>query len=135
MYTRKLTYTDFDGVERTETFRFNLTKAEIAELELSTEGGLQNHLQNIIDSKSQTDLIRNFKKILLLAYGEKSPDGRRFDKSEEISAKFASTQAYSDLFMEFATNSESALNFVKQILPPDMVSASNATEGVTQLHA
>lgn len=125
MYTKKMTYTDFNGVERTETFCFNLTKAEIAEMELTTDGGLQDRLQGIIDSKNQAEIVRQFKKIILLAYGEKSADGRFFEKSEEISKRFASTQAYSDLFMELSTNTDEATAFVNQIIPKDLLEASN----------
>lgn len=125
MYTKKMTYTDFNGVERTETFCFNLTKAEIAEMELTTDGGLQDRLQGIIDSKNQAEIVRQFKKIILLAYGEKSADGRFFEKSEEISKRFASTQAYSDLFMELSTNTDEATTFVNQIIPKDLLEASS----------
>lgn len=125
MYTKKMTYTDFNGVERTETFCFNLTKAEIAEMELTTDGGLQDRLQGIIDSKNQAEIVRQFKKIILLAYGEKSADGRFFEKSEEISKRFASTQAYSDLFMELSTNTDEATAFVNQIIPKDLLEASS----------
>lgn len=120
MYIKKMTYKDFNGVERTETFCFNLTKAEIAELELTTDGGVQDRLQAIVDSKNQAEIVRQFKKIILLAYGEKSADGRFFEKSEEISRRFACTQAYSDLFMELSTNTESATEFVNQIIPDDL---------------
>lgn len=125
MYTKKMTYTDFNGVERTETFCFNLTKAEIAEMDLTTDGGLQDRLQGIIDSKNQAEIVRQFKKIILLAYGEKSADGRFFEKSEEISKRFASTQAYSDLFMELSTNTDEATAFVNQIIPKDLLEASS----------
>lgn len=121
MYIKKMTYTDFLGVERTEEFCFNLTKAEIAELELTTDGGLEKQLQKIVDSKQQAEIVRQFKKIILAAYGEISPDGRYFEKSPEKSARFASTQAYSDLFMELSTNAEAATEFVNKIIPTDLV--------------
>lgn len=121
MYIKKMTYTDFLGVERTEEFCFNLTKAEIAELELTTDGGLEKQLQKIVDSKQQAEIVRQFKKIILAAYGEISPDGRYFEKSKEKADRFASTQAYSDLFMELSTNAEAATEFVNRIIPTDLV--------------
>lgn len=124
MYVEKMTYKDFDDIERTETFYFNLTEAEIAELELTTEGGLQTRLQSIIDSKNQAEIVRQFKKIVLMAYGEKSDDGRFFMKTPEITARFACTQAYSDLFMKLATDADAASKFVNSIIPPRLREAA-----------
>lgn len=125
MFCKSMTYTDFNGIERTENFYFNLTKAELAELELTTEGGMKNRLTAIIDSKDQAEIVRNFKKIILLAYGEKSDDGRFFEKSDAIRNRFACTQAYSDLFMELSTNAEAASEFINLTIPPDLRESGN----------
>lgn len=117
MLTKSITYTDYNGEQRTETFYFNLTKAELAELNLSTEGGLQNVLQKIIDSKNVPEITKWFKKIIVMAYGEKSPDGRRFIKNRELTEEFLQTEAYSELFMELLSNDESASDFVNGIVP------------------
>lgn len=117
MLTRKITYTDYNGVERTETFRFNLTQSEIVEMQLETEGGLDKLLQKIIDAKEQTKLIGLFKTLVLKAYGEVSDDGRRFIKSKEIADAFAQTEAYNIIFMELATDTDAATKFVNGILP------------------
>jgi hypothetical protein len=117
MIKKTMTYTDFNNNERTEDFYFNLTEAEVTEMEMSTEGGLEQMLQRIINAKDTPEIIRWFKRIVLKAYGEKSPDGRYFQKSAELSEKFSYTQAYSDLFMELATNAEAALEFVNGIIP------------------
>lgn len=117
MLKKTITYTDFDGEERTETFLFNLTKAEVAELELGTEGGLASKLQRIVAAKDRHEIIRYFKEILLMAYGEKSDDGRRFIKSPEIRKAFSETMAYSELFTELATDAAAAADFIKGILP------------------
>lgn len=117
MIKKTMTYTDFNNNERTEDFYFNLTEAEVTEMEMSTEGGLEQMLQRIINAKDTPEIIRWFKSIVLKAYGEKSPDGRYFQKSAELSEKFSYTQAYSDLFMELATNAEAALEFVNGIIP------------------
>lgn len=117
MLKKVIEYTDYDGNSRKETFYFNLSKAEIAEMELSTSGGLAQMLQKIIDEKDQPKLVAMFKDLILRSIGEKSPDGKRFIKSEEISDSFKQTEAYSELFMELATNADAASAFVNGILP------------------
>ena len=117
MLTKPITYTDYDGVERTENFMFNLTKAEIAELNLTTEGGLQTAVQKIIDSRDVPEITKWFKKIIMMAYGEKSADGRRFIKSEELTENFLQTEAYSELFMELISDDKAAAAFVNGIIP------------------
>lgn len=120
MLKKVMTYTDFDGVERTESFYFNLTKAELTEMELGTEGGLAEKLQRIVDAKDAPVILRTFKELILKAYGQKSDDGRRFVKNERIRDEFAQTQAYSDLFMELSTNADAAAAFVNGIVPSDL---------------
>lgn len=120
MLKKTMTYTDYNGVERTENFYFNLTKAEIAEMELGTSGGLAKMLENIILTKDGPSLIKVFKDLVLRAYGEKSADGRRFIKNDEIRDSFSQTEAYSDLFMELATDDEAAAAFVNGIIPEEL---------------
>ncbi len=117
MLKKAITYTDYNGVERTEDFYFNLSKAEVMEMELGTVGGLAEMLKRIVDSQDVPALIKNFKEIILKAYGEKSPDGKRFIKSEELSTAFSQTEAYSTLFMELATDHEAASVFINGIIP------------------
>lgn len=114
------TYEDWDGVERTEDFYFNLSKAELAEMELSSDGGFENYLTQIINSKDNKKIIQVFKDLLLKSYGIKSPDGKRFMKSEEISKAFSETPVYSDLFMELATDDKKAAKFINGIIPKDL---------------
>lgn len=121
MLCKSITYVDFNGIERTENFHFNLTKAELAEMDLTTEGGLEAMLRKIIDSKDIPSLINIFKKIILKSYGIKSDDGRRFIKNDEITQAFTETQAYSDLFMELASDADKAAEFVNMIMPRDLV--------------
>ena len=120
MYKKTITYTDYNDVKRTETFYFNLTKAEVLEMELGTVGGLSAMIQAVIDAKDTPALIKIFKDLVLKAYGEKSADGKRFVKSPELSEAFAQTEAYSDIFMELATNDVAASEFVKGITPPGL---------------
>ena len=111
------TYTDFNGTERTEEFRFNLSEAEVTEMELTKEGGMKEFLLRILNSKDQTQMVAVFKQIVLKAYGEKSEDGRRFVKSPEITKAFEETPAYSDLFMKLVTDDEFAAKFINKTLP------------------
>ncbi|GHU55246.1 hypothetical protein FACS1894132_11060 [Clostridia bacterium] len=120
MLKKTITYTDFDGNERTEDFYFNLSKAEVTELQYGTTGGIDQFLRKIVTEQDTKNIIKAFKEILLLAYGEKSPDGRRFVKSKEISDGFSQTEAYSDLFMELASNAEVASEFINGIIPQQL---------------
>jgi hypothetical protein len=119
MLQKKIAYTDFNGVEREETFSFNLTKAEIMEMEMSTTGGLSEMINKIIEAQDTPALITLFKDLVLKAYGEKSADGKRFIKSKELSEAFSQTEAYSELFMELATDADAAAKFVNGIIPAD----------------
>ena len=120
MLKKTFTYTDYNGNERTEDFYFNLTKAEIMEMEMSTTGGLAEAIQRIVKAQDQPAIIKIFKDLVLRAYGEKSADGKRFIKSEEITTGFSQTEAYSILFMELATDADAASKFVNGIVPADM---------------
>ena len=120
MIAKTITYTDYNDVERTEKFYFNLSKAEVMEMEMSTSGGLAEMIQRVVAAQDQPAIIKIFKDLILKAYGVKSPDGRKFIKSDELSLDFAQTEAYSQLFMELATDAEKASEFVNGIVPADM---------------
>ena len=120
MIKKTVTYTDYNKVERTENFYFNLSKAEVLEMEMSTAGGMAESIQKIIDAKDTPAIIRVFKDLVLKAYGVKSDDGRRFIKSKELSEEFSQTEAYSQIFMELATNADEAAKFVNGIVPADL---------------
>lgn len=117
MIKKTITYTDYNDNERTEDFYFNLNQAEVMELELSTSGGLANMITNIVNAQDAPAIIKIFKELILKAYGKKSPDGRRFEKSEALSNEFSQTEAYSKLFMELATDADKAAEFVNGIVP------------------
>ena len=110
-------YIDFNGVEREETFYFNLTKAELAEWELGVTGGLSKMVEKITAAKDVPALAKLFKELVLKAYGVKSDDGRRFIKSNELTTEFTQTQAYSDIYMELAQDDQKAAAFVNGIIP------------------
>ena len=124
MLKKNIKYTDYNGVEREETFLFNLTKAELMEMEMGTTGGLAEMIQNIVQTEDAPAIIKIFKDIILKAYGEKSADGKRFVKVNDagipLSIGFSQTEAYSQLFMELATDADAAANFIKGIIPSDI---------------
>ena len=120
MLKKTVTYVDYNGVERTEDFYFNLSKAEVAEMEMSVEGGFSKMLEEIVASKDNVKIVSLFKQMVLKAYGEKSADGRRFMKSEEISKAFSETEAYSEIFMSLALNESEAAAFVNGIMPANI---------------
>ena len=120
MLKKTITYTDYNGVERTEDFYFNIKKSEIMEMEMSTDGGLSEMIKKIIATKDIPSLMSIFKEFILKAYGEKSPDGKRFIKSKELSESFEQTEAYSELFMELATSDKAAAEFINGLVPPDV---------------
>lgn len=120
MIKKTITYTDYNGVERTESFYFNLSKAEVMEMEMGTDGGMAESIQKIVDAKDAPALIRVFKDLVLKAYGVKSDDGRRFIKSKELSDGFSQTEPYSLIFMELATDADAAAKFVNGIIPSDL---------------
>ena len=131
MLKKTITYTDYNGNKRTEDFYFNLTKAEFYEWEMSVDGGMLALLQKAVSAQSVPTLANVFKELILKAYGEKSPDGRRFIKSPELAEAFTQTEAYSELDIELATNDEAAAAFIKGILPTDLVpNSTEVTEAV-----
>ena len=117
MLKKTIKYVDYNGVERTEDFYFNLSKAELAEMELSVDGGMSKMIENISKTNDIPSVVKFFKEIILKSYGEKSEDGKRFKKSEELSESFSQTEAYSEMFMEFFTDTESAISFINNIIP------------------
>lgn len=117
MLKKTITYTDFNGVECTEDFYFNLTEAEIMEMQLTVEGGFGETIDRIVKAKNVPEITKIFKDLILKSYGEKSADGKRFMKTDEIRQGFAQTEAYSVLFMELAQNADAASDFINGIVP------------------
>lgn len=124
MLSKSIKYTDYNGVEREEKFLFNLSKAELMEMEMGTAGGLAESIRHIIETQDGGLIIKTFKDLILKAYGEKSADGKRFIKVNDagvpLSVAFSQTEAYSELFMELATDSMAAAKFVEGIVPNDI---------------
>lgn len=142
MLTKAITYTDYNGVERTENFMFNFNKAELLKMDLFTVGGLRQMVERIVSTQDIPSLMRLFDEFILKAYGEKSADGKRFVKSEELSKAFSETEAYATLFMSFfdENGAEEASKFLRGVIPADIMQQVDAAEGnaltdVTQIPA
>ena len=120
MLKKTITYVDFDEVTRTEEFHFNLSKAELMEMNLGQTGGLLAVLTKITATQDVPKIVEQFKQIILKSYGEKSLDGKRFIKSPQMTEEFTQTEAYSQLFMELSTNDMAAASFIKGIVPSDI---------------
>lgn len=117
MIKKVIKYTDYDGVEREEEFRFNLSRAELATMELSEPGGFHKLVKKMVDTNDVKQMMELFTKLIMMSYGEKSPDGKRFVKSEELSIAFTQTEAYSELVVELLSGEEAAIAFFNGIIP------------------
>lgn len=129
MLKKTITYTDYNGLERTENFYFNLTETEIMEMEVGTVGGLAEMITKVVEAKDAPAIMKTFKDLLLKAYGEKSLDGKRFEKKNgQLAEAFAETEAYSILFMELVTDAEKAAEFINGIVPANLQQNNAALE-------
>lgn len=120
MLKKTVKYKDFNDEEVEEDFFFHLSKAELVELELSHKDGLSEALARIVAAEDGKAIIKEFKDIILGSYGQKSEDGRRFIKNQQMRDEFESSEAYSELFMELVTNTQSAIDFINGIIPKDL---------------
>lgn len=125
MLKKTITYTDFNGVQHTEDFYFNLTKAELADIQMSENEGFDQKLKGIIDAKDNKSIYEIFKYFLHKSYGEKSADGKRFMKNDPTTGAplyiaFMETEAYSELFFELVQSDESMAAFINGIMPKEI---------------
>ena len=130
MLKKTITYKDFNGETVSEDFFFHLTQAELVELEVSHKDGLMGALQRIMDTNDTDSLVKEFKNIILNAYGKKSADGRRFTKTQELRDEFKSSLAYSALFMELITDTDVAIVFINGIIPAEMAEEAAKQAGI-----
>lgn len=133
MYVKKVTYKDYDDIERTETCMFNLTKAELSQMQMEQAGGLEKRLTKMIELQDAPSLMRTIKDLLHRSYGEKSDDGRRFIKVDpttgvHLADEFEQTEAYSQIYMELCTNAEAAAEFIANVVPKDIAEAAKQYE-------
>lgn len=113
MIKKTVKYVDFNGKENEETFYFNLTRAELTKMELGKEGGMSNYIKEAVESGDNAKLVELFTNIILDSYGVKSEDGKRFVKNTTLREEFEQSAAFSEIFMEIATNPDAAEAFIK----------------------
>ena len=126
MVKKTITYTDYNGVERTEDFYFNLTEAELIDMQMNEVGGLGELIQKVTAARDDVTTYNIFKDLIRRAYGEKSPDGKRFIKTPEVKDAFMHTEAYSIIFMELMQDEEKAAAFVNGIIPQKLLAEAKA---------
>lgn len=121
MYSKEINYKDYNGIQRTEKFYFNLSRVEVLELEAATPGGLKQFLENMAETKDNHKLIEFIKELIRLSYGVKSPDGKYFRKTEEIWEEFRYSEAFVELFLSLGEDSRAASEFVNGIIPQEIL--------------
>lgn len=127
MLKKTITYKDFNDVERTEDFYFNLTEAELMEMELGVTGGMTEMIQRLVSTQDGPAIAKMFKDLVLKAYGQKSLDGKRFIKNDTLREEFEQTNAYSQLYMKLATDADEAAKFMKGIIPANLSEQANSS--------
>ena len=132
MYELPIKYTDYNDVDREEIFMFNMTEAEIQEMNLSVNGGMAALMRQIANTRDTAQLVRIFKDMILKAYGQKSTDGKRFIKSQELRDAFEQCPAYSVLFMQLSTDNVAAARFLKNIMPKNIQKEINMEDAQKQ---
>lgn len=130
MYTKTITYNDYNGVERTEKFYFNMTKPEVLEMEYGDTGSFTESIKKMIETDNAGRVLKVLKNLILKAYGEKSLDGKRFVKSEDLSKAFSETEAFADLYMELVKDSKKCAEFIDGIMPDDLKASSDMMKTV-----
>ena len=135
MLKETITYIDFNDLERTEDFYFNLTRTELIRMEMSKNGSLTGLLTKITMANDMPDIFEAMETLILKAYGEKSIDGRYFNKSEEISKNFMNSPAYDKLFEKLTTDATYAYKFLMGLLPKDLAEQAKKNPEVLKLTA
>lgn len=125
MYKKTITFQTYDGRTLTDDFYFHLTQAEMVEMEMGENGRMTTLLADIIKTEDQAKIIGFIKTIIMRSYGVRSADGRYFRKSQDLWQDFAQSEAYSELFIELATNADKAAAFINGIMPPDLVTQAS----------
>ena len=134
MIKRTITFTDYNGLERTEDFYFHLTKAELAKMEMSTSGGYAEMITRIVQAKDAPAIMAVFEELIHKSYGVKTPDGRGFVKRKDDLDAFVQTEAYSQLFMDLLTDTEYATKFINGIIPADLSEQAQNAPAPLQLN-
>ena len=135
MLKETITYVDFNDTEGTEDFYFNLTRTELIRMEMSKNGSLNGLLTKIVKANDMPDIFEAMEMLILKAYGEKSTDGRFFNKSEEISNNFMNSPAYDKLFEKLTTDATYAYKFLMGLLPKDLAEQAKKNPEILKLTA
>lgn len=135
MIKKTIPYTDYDGTERTEDFYFNLSMAELMEMQTSVEGGMRGYIQRIMAANDQTALMKLFKDVLLMTYGKKSDDGRLFLKNDAVRAEFEASPAFSAIYMELMSDAQKAADFINGLIPANLRDQNPAMNMATTANA
>ena len=128
MLKKTITYTDYDGMERTEDFWFNLSKTELTKLDAELPGGVLGVLRKIIDKKDRKALVDFIETLILRSYGEKTLDGKRFVKTPNMAEEFMQTPAYDELFMSILSDTDSQTSFINGVIPQSMAKEIEQTD-------
>ena len=128
MIKKTISYEDYDGVQRTEDFYFNLSKPELIEMQTGEAGGLDKKIEKMQQTQDVSKIIELMKEVIQKSYGVKSDDGKRFIKNQEILDEFMQSEAYSELFMELATDANKAAEFIQGILPKGLAEEAKKLE-------
>lgn len=130
MLKKTIKYTNYNGVEVEEDFYFNLNKMELMKMEMSEAGGLTEKINRIVKAQNPQAIMEVFEDLILTAHGEKSEDGKYFNKSPEIRERFKGTEAYAILFMELATDADAATKFINSIIPQELTQQAAAQAAI-----
>lgn len=133
MIKKTISYEDYNGTKRTEDHYFNLSKAELTEMQMSKKGGFDAYLTRIINSDNTPEIMAIFKDVIVKSYGVKSDDGKRFIKSEELVNEFLQSEAYSELLMELITDAKAAGDFINGLMPKSLVEEIEKNGGVDKM--
>ena len=133
MYRKKITYTNFNDEVVEKEYYFNLTPAEVMEMSLSEEGGLEARIEKIINERDTTKIYPMLKNIVLMSYGVRSLNGDRFEKSEAMSEAFSHTNAFSDLMISFFEDIQNAIDFMNGIAPKTPKSYNKTTSATPEI--
>lgn len=128
MLTKAITYVDYNGNKKTKNFYFNLTRTELAKMELTNKAGMLETIKKMINSDDREEIINLFEKIVLGAYGEKSADGEEFLKSDAIREKFVNHPAYDVLFMELISSESNMADFINAIVPTEIAESAKKND-------
>lgn len=126
MLKKTITFEDLDGNKVTEDFYFNLSKSELIKMEAAVEGGISKQLTDVVASDDKGKILALFEDIVLKTYGVRGDDNKTFVKSPEISRQFSQTDAYDVLFMELLSNEKAAAEFIRALMPADLMAQVQA---------